>query len=879
MLSYYITVEKMYPHKSGSQKRKERASREEAFSKAQKAQRTLAAFNFQQNTSTSSTIPASDKNSSPGQPEELENSSTQSVSDNIQDEPRNTSFSSQFSDGKNVELDNHENDDTSEEKFVTSVKYDTNKKLDSKLVDKHSYDYDIGTLKAEFLQPQEVQEVLRRGHSKMPSTFPRDRLGEPFPLSLLSTILPNGEKIQRDWLVWSQTKSAFYCLPCRLFSKNTLNRSKMCSPEGYSKAQFWKKLYLKFPSHEGSHDHIQCYVKWCDLEVRIEKDSTVDMLLNEEIASEAKKWREILKRILDTILFLGERGLALRGESNLVGQKNNGNFLGILELIARYDPVLHGHLEKVKSSQEAHQRLQVHYLSVEIQNEFIELCAHHVISFILKEVEKAKYYTIIVDATPDCSHVEQTTFILRYLHYDTEEKVYHIKERFLAFVDCYGKTGEAIADLICQTLEKYEIPLENCRGQGYDNGRNMSGQYKGAQNYILRKNEYAVYSPCGAHTLNLVGVDSAECCAQAITFFGVVQKCYNIFSSSTQRWEILKSNIPDSLHSLSDTRWAARIDGVKPFAKNLPGLRKSLEEIKKLNLTAETLRDVNGILKYMSTFECVLMASIWFKILQAINERNLVLQEMNATIDVEVDNLRSLLADLQLLRDQWSGIYNECKIVADNFIDTSSILRPARKKKRVDSSHDIVNEDCTIEEIDFKRNTFFVIIDSIMSGISRRFQAINELNETFSFLWQFSDTNIQECQTAAEKFAVKYPADVSQNLSNEIIHLKNIYEANFGPQLPPFDLLNAIYAKKLNRLFPNVCIALRIFCTIPVSVASGERSFSVLARIKNFHRSCSTQTRVSSLATLCLEAQLARELDFEELINSFASAKARKAHL
>lgn len=63
----------------------------------------------------------------------------------------------------------------------------------------------------------------------------------------------------------------------------------------------------------------------------------------------------------------------------------------------------------------------------------------------------------------------------------------------------------------------------DCRGQGYDNGRNMSGKYKGAQSCILRKNEYAVYSPCGAHTLNLVGVNSAECCPQAITVFGVVQ--------------------------------------------------------------------------------------------------------------------------------------------------------------------------------------------------------------------------------------------------------------------------------------------------------------------------------------------------------------------
>lgn len=101
--------------------------------------------------------------------------------------------------------------------------------------------------------------------------------------------------------------------------------------------------------------------------------------------------------------------------------------------------MLHGHLEKVRESQEAHERLQVHYLSPDIQNEFISICSQHVVSEILKERTAAKYYSIIVDGTPDTSHTEQTTFILQYLHYCEKEKKYCVKERFLAFVDCNKK--------------------------------------------------------------------------------------------------------------------------------------------------------------------------------------------------------------------------------------------------------------------------------------------------------------------------------------------------------------------------------------------------------------------------------------------------------
>lgn len=105
-------------------------------------------------------------------------------------------------------------------------------------------------------------------------------------------------------------------------------------------------------------------------------------------------------------------------------------------------------------SQKSHQRLQVHYLLVDIQNEFIDLCAQHVVSAILKEREESKYYSIIVDATPNCSHVEQTSFVLRYVHYKSEIECFSIEERFLEFRDCFQKTGEAIGVLITDTLSK-----------------------------------------------------------------------------------------------------------------------------------------------------------------------------------------------------------------------------------------------------------------------------------------------------------------------------------------------------------------------------------------------------------------------------------------
>lgn len=71
-------------------------------------------------------------------------------------------------------------------------------------------------------------------------------------------------------------------------------------------------------------------------------------------------------------------------------------------------------------------------------------------------------------------------------------------------------------------------------------GSNIKGVYKGAQAIILAANSEAIYSACTNHSLNLRGEQAAASCPTAVTFFGALQKLYNIFSSSIQRWEILK---------------------------------------------------------------------------------------------------------------------------------------------------------------------------------------------------------------------------------------------------------------------------------------------------------------------------------------------------
>jgi hypothetical protein len=70
--------------------------------------------------------------------------------------------------------------------------------------------------------------------------------------------------------------------------------------------------------------------------------------------------------------------------------------------------------------------------------------------------------------------------------------------------------------------------------------------------------------------------------------------------------------------------------------------------------------------------------------------------------------------------------------------------------------------------------------------------------------------------------------------------------------------------------------AYRILLTIPVIVASTERRSSKLKLIKSYIRSTMSQKRLNELAILSIEKKILENLKYKNLINNFASQKARR---
>ncbi|KAF0686318.1 zinc finger MYM-type protein 1-like, partial [Aphis craccivora] len=378
----------------------------------------------------------------------------------------------------------------------------------------------------------------------------------------------------------------------------------------------WKNLTAHLRIHEMSKTHILYYTSWQEMVIRLKLNQTIDSYNQQIINSESKRWRVVLVRLCAILRCMAAQNLAFRGTSSVIYSPHNGNFLKLIECFSLFDNVLKNHLEKIKNKEQ-----HVHYLGPQIQNELISLMSEKVKSNILTMIKDVKYYSIILDCTPDCSHREQMSIMLRFVSTTTG----NVHEHFIGFIEVFVKTGAGLSERIIKELMDLEININDMRGQSYDNGSNMRGKQNGVQKRILNINPRAFYVPCNSHSLNLVINDAAKCNVDAISFFGIVQKLYVFFSASTDRRKILVQYLPKlTLKRVCDTRWESRIDAIRPIRYQFGEIYDALLHIKEdTNLIGshglQTKSDACALLKNICDFKFVSSVIVWYDILSAVN--------------------------------------------------------------------------------------------------------------------------------------------------------------------------------------------------------------------------------------------------------------------
>ncbi|KAL3179499.1 hypothetical protein MRX96_007750 [Rhipicephalus microplus] len=752
----------------------------------------------------------------------------------------------------------------------------------SELVQKHDLGllkFDTGTGKAV------VSDAVRTEIVKLGAMYFQNREGPFLPTNNRSMTKSwfkkklgdgRGEEVTRSWLAYSPAKKAAFCICCLLFSRSD-HLSSLEQEGGFTKWKAPEKITL----HENAKNHRMCFSQWKEMERNLmHTTGIIDADLQSQMEKEKHKWREILTRVLHCIKFLATQNLALRGhrESFQTSRENNvGNFLGLLKLIAVFDPVMKQHLTYVESHPGS-----TSYLSPSVQNEFIHMMAVTVRESLLRKIRKAKYYGIMFDTTPDQAHREQMSEVVRYVEVDFDKKSVYVQESFLGFIHVKNKDAESFVDVILGKLEEDRMNLQDCRSQCYDNAAVMAGQKSGVSQRIAEKNKLAIFVNCDNHSLNLVGVHAAKEEAMMMTFFGTIEALYVFFSRSTYRWEKLKNAVPVVVKSESETRWSARVEAVKPVGRYLEKILEVVQEMSNNDQeTSETKSDAALLQKRILSYDFLILLGFWNKVLVRIDRVQKRLQDPKM-------NFHDAALDMKALRDHFheerETLVSESLGEGLRLCETYDVdvERRARRKKQMPG------EKSKGEALTAKQETERVMkctLDRLHSEIDQRFTRLQDTDLKFGFLLDINklcySEDKNELKTNCNTFGNFYSSDVNaQDLYEEILDCRLLLSRRIDQTVSrPEELLKFIVEYGDDGVFPNLRVALQMMLTIGVSIAGCERSFSKLKLILSYLRATMGQDRLTDLALLSVEREETEKTNFDVIIEQFASSKARKVQL
>ena len=600
---------------------------------------------------------------------------------------------------------------------------------------------------------------------------------------------------------------------------------------------------------------------------------TLTSKLEEQIKVEQQYWWHVVERIAAVICTLAERGLPFRGDNEQFGSPNNGNYLGLLELVAKFDPFLLAHINRYGNSGSENPS----YLSKTICEEMIQLMAKKVKESIVADVKKAGYFSFSVDSTPDISHTDQLTLIIRYV-----SPVNGLpSERFITFFQLKDHSGVGMADLVHKYLTtELQLDFNKCRGQSYDNAANMAGRYNGMQQKILERNKFAKFIPCAGHSLNLVGRAAVDCCLDAVNCFGIINEIYTFFSASTKRWAVLKSFLqPQSKvpKHLSDTRWDAHAKATEAILESYSAITNALSHWHSdVSEKGDTRLHANNLLQKMEKLEFVFMLHFWSRVLGRFHRVSKALQKSELLLSTCAELYSSLVDFLNEIRDEFDEFDQQAKATLPN-INYRAVTRRQR------NAPDALSELSSKER--FKINSFIPMLDALEANLRRRANVYSDIAEMFLFLANLKATKV-EIVRGVERLKEVYPEDVDPKLTDELLHF-HLYVRQTQNQgltgteeqsisLSHGDLYEIMCKEKIHTAFPIVEAILRLFLSLMVTNCSGERSFSRLKSIKNKLRSTMSQERLSALSILCIESDKLKQINFDELLHDFALTKARK---
>lgn len=182
-----------------------------------------------------------------------------------------------------------------------------------------------------------------------------------------------------------------FCYACRHFSPPKVSETVFDSQLGFNN---WKKATYKeggFAIHARSERHKQAMITWRDYQKAVKSNATLVNALNKEHNKQVQENRDYIKTI-EVLLLTATQNIAQRGHDESAESDNKGNFMAILETIAKHDTTVKKRLTSIHNAK---------YTSKGIQNEVLSCLADMVRTKMIEEVKDSEVFSIMADETKD----------------------------------------------------------------------------------------------------------------------------------------------------------------------------------------------------------------------------------------------------------------------------------------------------------------------------------------------------------------------------------------------------------------------------------------------------------------------------------------------
>ena len=191
----------------------------------------------------------------------------------------------------------------------------------------------------------------------------------------------------------------------------------------------------------------------------------------------------------------------------------------------------------------------------------------------------------------------------------------------------------------------------------------------------------------------------------------------------------------------------------------------------------------------------------------------------------------------------------------------------------------------TTQSEKFRTENFLPVIDRFITALEHRLCVYETISSRFGCLRKLDELSSQEILTAASNLVEVYEGDLDACLGNELVQFAdfvNAYQEEQGEDVSRENFMYHLIFKKRVQIVRFLMWRLHSACTcmvLMISNCSAERSFSKMKLIKNRLRTSMCNDRLFHLSLMSKEADILREINFEDLVNELARKKARKVSL